>query len=126
MLGTGGTLVVVLGRRHRSHPPGSNPSQRRVHAIPGLKIETWGTHFVVRAEVGHPPLTTLEEEEEEEAGGDCGDGDGALVAAAAAAVAAAVGQPAEVGQPAAVDLPEKLTLQRPSCRHSTANLRRSA
>jgi hypothetical protein len=61
----------------------------------------------------------------EEADGDDGDGDGALAAAEAAVEAAEVGQTAEVGQAAEVDHPEKLMLQRPSCRYSTANLRRS-
>jgi hypothetical protein len=108
---------------------GSDPSQGRGHAIPGLRIETWGTQFVAGAEVGHPPLTAAaaaaEEEEEEGTGGD--DGDGALAEAVAveAVEAAEAGQPAEVDQPAQVDHPEKLVLQRPSCRHSTANLRQS-
>jgi hypothetical protein len=76
--------------------------------------------------VGHPPLTTSAEEVEEEVetGGDDGDGDGASAAEASAEVVAEVGQAAEVVA-AAVDHPEKLALQRPSCRHSTANLRRS-
>ena len=54
-------------------------------------------------------------------GGDDGDGDGALAAAAAAAAVEVVGLPAVVvaGQP------EKLALQRPSCRHSTTSLRQS-
>jgi len=70
--------------------------------------------------VGHPPLTAeaaAEEEEEEGTGGDDGDGDGALAAAEEV-----VGLPAKVAE---VGQPEKLALQRPSCRHSTANLRRS-
>ena len=59
------------------------------------------------------------------AGGDDGDGDGASTSAEVEEVAAAeVGQSAEVVA-AEVDHPEKLALQRPSCWHSTANLRRS-
>lgn len=59
-------------------------------------------------------------------GGDDGDGDG--VWAEEVVVAAAVaGQPAEAeADPSeAVGHPEKLPQQRPSCRHSTANQRRS-
>jgi hypothetical protein len=57
-------------------------------------------------------------------GGDDGDGDG--VQAEEVVVAAAMaGQPAEVDPSEAVGHPEKLPQQRPSCRHSTANQRRS-